>query len=51
MLHSVGKSPEKISSGAKPTFCAKNLMFKKCEFWEKKGSENVNFVKNEILKL
>ena len=29
----------------------KNLMFEKCEFCEKWGFENVNFVKNEILKM
>ena len=45
---------KKSHLGQNPTFCAKNprnLMFEKCEFWEKKGSKNVNFVKNEILKM
>jgi len=51
--------------GQKPTFCpeiTKNLMFEKCEFCEKMrlwkcefcekwAFENVNFVKNEILKM
>ena len=44
----------KIHTGAKPTFypeITETLMFEKCEFCEKRDFENVNFLKNEILKM
>ena len=41
-------------TGAKTIFCQEiiqNLMIEKCEFCEKQDFENVNFVKNETLKM
>ena len=46
------RSPSTL--GQKPTFypeITKNLMFEKYEFCEKWDLQNVNFVKNETLKL
>ena len=62
-MHKIGISGEegveeniskKPTLRQKPTFypeITKNLMFEKCEFIEKWHFENVNFVKNETLKL
>ena len=43
-----------LTLGQKATFypkITKNLMFEKCEFYEKRGFEIVNLVKNEIFKM
>ena len=55
LFENLGKLETPASTlGQNPTFypkITKNLMLKKCEFCEKWDIENVNFVKNQTLKL